>query len=62
MTEDVKALVQLAKKLKKNSVAVDVVNFGEDGENTAKLEAFVEAVNNSDNRCVRIIVCSLDRF
>jgi 26S proteasome regulatory subunit N10 len=47
--EDVKALVKLAKKMKKNSVAVDFVNFGEEGENTEKLEKFIEAVNSGDN-------------
>ncbi|KAF9195169.1 hypothetical protein BGZ51_004596 [Haplosporangium sp. Z 767] len=47
--EDEKTLVKLAKKLKKNNVAVDVVNFGEESENTTKLEAFVAAVNNNDN-------------
>ena len=34
-----KELVKLAKKLKKNAVAVDVVNFGEDAENLEKLQA-----------------------
>ncbi|KAG0224500.1 26S proteasome non-ATPase regulatory subunit 4 [Mortierella sp. GBAus27b] len=47
--EDEKTLVKLAKKLKKNNIAVDVVNFGEEVENTSKLEAFVSAVNNNDN-------------
>ncbi|KAG0372187.1 hypothetical protein BGX24_000592 [Mortierella sp. AD032] len=47
--EDEKTLVKLAKKLKKNNIAVDVINFGEETENTTKLEAFVAAVNNSDN-------------
>lgn len=47
--EDVKALVKLAKKMKKNNVAVDFVNFGEEGENTEKLEKFIEAVNSGDN-------------
>ncbi|CAG8511491.1 12126_t:CDS:2 [Rhizophagus irregularis] len=46
---DEKTLVKLAKKMKKNSVAVDIINFGEEAENTAKLEAFISAVNNSDN-------------
>ena len=31
-------LVKLGKKLKKNSVAMDIVNFGEEAENAAKLE------------------------
>ncbi|KAF9918326.1 hypothetical protein BX616_009341 [Lobosporangium transversale] len=47
--EDEKMLVKLAKKLKKNNIAVDVINFGEEAENTTKLEAFVAAVNNNDN-------------
>ncbi|KAI1309997.1 hypothetical protein EDD11_003915 [Mortierella claussenii] len=47
--EDEKTLVKLAKKLKKNNIAVDVINFGEETDNTTKLEAFVAAVNNNDN-------------
>ncbi|KAF9976825.1 hypothetical protein BGZ73_007733 [Actinomortierella ambigua] len=47
--EDEKSLVRLAKKLKKNNVAVDIVNFGEEAENTTRLEAFVAAVNNNEN-------------
>jgi hypothetical protein len=39
LQDDVKELVKLAKKLKKNAVAVDVVNFGEDAENLEKLQA-----------------------
>jgi 26S proteasome regulatory subunit N10 len=55
MLEDEATLVKLAKKLKKNSIAVDVVNFGQEAENTAKLQAFIEAVNNSDNRYVDLV-------
>ncbi|PKI83291.1 proteasome regulatory particle base subunit rpn10 [Malassezia vespertilionis] len=43
------SLLALAKKLKKNNVAVDVVNFGEDELNQDKLAKFVEAVNSSEN-------------
>ena len=50
--EDEKTLVKLGKKLKKNNVAVDVVNFGEEQENEPKLKAFIEAVNSSDNRYI----------
>ena len=39
------ALVRLGKLLRKNGIAVDVVNFGEDSENSTKLDAFVGAVN-----------------
>lgn len=50
IAEDEKTLVKLAKKMKKNNVAVDFVNFGEtDSDNTAKLQAFIEAINSSDN-------------
>eukprot|EP00761_Pharyngomonas_kirbyi_P011740 gb/GECH01011766.1/.p1 GENE.gb/GECH01011766.1/~~gb/GECH01011766.1/.p1 ORF type:complete len:385 (+),score=156.11 gb/GECH01011766.1/:1-1155(+) len=44
-----KKLVRLGKKLKKNNVAVDIVNFGEESINTEKLEAFINAVNSNDN-------------
>ncbi|KAJ3370533.1 hypothetical protein GGF31_004125 [Allomyces arbusculus] len=47
--ESEKDLVRLGKKLKKNNIAVDIVNFGEDAANTAKLEAFIQAVNSADN-------------
>jgi len=46
------ALVKLGKDLKKNSIAVDVINFGTENAsngNTEKLEAFVSAANSSDN-------------
>lgn len=46
---DEKSLVKLAKKMKKNNVAVDIINFGQDQENTSKLEAFIENVNSGDN-------------
>jgi 26S proteasome regulatory subunit N10 len=47
--EDSNSLVRLAKRLKKNNIAVDVVNFGEEAVNTEKLEAFIAAVNSNDN-------------
>lgn len=49
ITASTEALVRLGKLLKKNSVAVDVINIGLEGENTAKIDAFIEAVNSSDN-------------
>lgn len=55
---DKEELVRLGKRLKKNNVAVDIVNFGEEAENAEKLEAFISAVNSNDNRCI----CSLDSF
>jgi len=45
----VQDLIKLGKKLKKNSVAVDVVSFGEANETAEKLECFVSAANNNDN-------------
>ncbi|CAG8518825.1 11097_t:CDS:2, partial [Scutellospora calospora] len=46
---DKNTLVKLAKRTKKNNIAVDVINFGEEAENTAKLDAFVNAVKSGDN-------------
>lgn len=42
-------MVKLAKKMKKNNIAVDFVNFGEEEENTSKLEAFITNINSADN-------------
>jgi 26S proteasome regulatory subunit N10 len=47
---DEKSLVRLAKKLKKNNVAVDVVSFGEEELNDPLLRTFVDTLNSSDNR------------
>lgn len=47
--EDVETLTKIAKKLKKNNVAVDVVSFGSEEENREKLEAFHAAVNSGNN-------------
>lgn len=46
--EDSKVLVKLAKKMKKNNVAVDFINFGEQ-DNANILHSFIEGVNSSDN-------------
>ncbi|GLT82631.1 hypothetical protein SLE2022_009910 [Rubroshorea leprosula] len=45
---DKKLLEMIGRKLKKNSVALDIVNFGEDDGKTEKLEALLAAVNNND--------------
>lgn len=42
-------LVRLGKMLKKNNVAVDVINVGSEADNTEKIDAFVGAVNSNDN-------------
>ena len=39
------SLVKLAKRLKKNSIAVDIINFGQLEENTEILTQFIDAVN-----------------
>lgn len=47
--ESEKELEKLAKKMKKNNVAIDIINFGEESVNTAKLEKFQSIINNHDN-------------
>ena len=49
ISETKEALVKIAKKLKKNNVAVDTVSFGSEEENAEKLEAFHATVNSNDN-------------
>lgn len=45
---DEKELVKVGKRLKKEKVNVDIVNFGEDQVNTDKLTAFINAINGRD--------------
>jgi len=48
--DDNEELVKVGKNMKKNNVAVDVINFGAEAqENAEKLDAFLSAVNSSDN-------------
>ncbi|BFZ54878.1 proteasome regulatory particle base subunit rpn10 [Savitreella phatthalungensis] len=49
ISDEQDALIRLAKKMKKNSIAVDFINFGEEAVNTAKLEAFIAAIESSQN-------------
>lgn len=49
VVDEPKALSRVGKQLKKNGIAVDVISVGEGEENQAKLEEFVNAVNNSNN-------------
>ncbi|KAL9257431.1 26S proteasome non-ATPase regulatory subunit 4-like protein [Drosera capensis] len=50
VNHDKNALEAIGRKLKKNSVALDVVNFGEEEDSKPeKLEALVSAVNNNDS-------------
>lgn len=46
--DDEADMVKLARRLKKEKVSVDIVNFGEDELNQKKLLDFVEAVNGKD--------------
>lgn len=48
IVEDEKELVKLGKKLRKEKVNVDIVNFGEEGINTEKLTVFINTINASD--------------
>jgi 26S proteasome regulatory subunit N10 len=49
IAENEDELVKLGKKLKKNNVSVDVIDFGGD-DNSLKLEAFINAVNSNGTR------------
>lgn len=48
---DEKSLVRLAKKLKKNNIAIDIVCYGDalEGDVMTVLRAFIENVNSGDN-------------
>ena len=61
---DEKAMVKLAKKLKKNNVAVDVVCYGDSIEESIEdgrtvLKAFVENANNGDNSYGRAFILDI---
>ena len=51
LEEEEKALVKVAKKLKKNNVSIDLVSFGDEASeiNATKLGAFLQAVNSNDS-------------
>ena len=51
---DEKELVKLAKKLKKEKVNVDVVNFGEEVINTEKLAAFIKILDGTASHMVTV--------
>lgn len=52
---DEKELVKQAKRLKKEKVNVDIVNFGENQVNTDKLTAFIDAINGRDGTGSHIV-------
>ena len=45
---DEKEMIKLAKKLKKEKVNIDIVNFGEDESNTDVLNKFVTTINGKE--------------
>lgn len=51
---DEKELIKLAKRLKKEKVNVDVVNFGEEATNTEKLTAFIKALDGTSSHLVTV--------
>lgn len=58
VAEDSKELVKLGKAFKKNNIAVDVINFGDEetqAGNAEKWEAFIEAVTTSENSHLVIV-------
>ncbi|GAM17224.1 hypothetical protein SAMD00019534_003990, partial [Acytostelium subglobosum LB1] len=48
LKETKEELSVLAKRLKKNDIAVDIINFGEESVNVEKLDAFIKDVNKND--------------
>ncbi|EFA85082.1 type A von Willebrand factor domain-containing protein [Heterostelium album PN500] len=48
LKESKEELSQLAKNLKKNDIAVDIINFGEEASNVEKLECFINDVKKND--------------
>ncbi|XP_067656637.1 26S proteasome non-ATPase regulatory subunit 4-like [Haliotis asinina] len=50
-----KELVKMAKKLKKEKVSVDVINFGEEGVNTDKLTTFINTINGKEGTSSHLV-------
>jgi len=55
ISEDEKELVKLAKRLRKEKVNVDVVNFGEEVINTDKLTTFINTLNGTDGTSSHLV-------
>ncbi|KAF2836243.1 hypothetical protein M501DRAFT_996972 [Patellaria atrata CBS 101060] len=56
IAEDEKALVKLAKRMKKSNICIDIIAFGELADDTTKkLEAFQEAIKGGDGSYLAII-------
>jgi len=52
---DEKEIIKVAKRLKKEKVNVDVVNFGEEDINTDKLTVFVNTINGKDGTSSHLV-------
>lgn len=50
-----KELIKLAKKLKKEKVNIDIVNFGEDDSNTEILNKFIETINGKEGTSSHLV-------
>lgn len=55
LASDEKEIIRVAKKLKKESVVLDIVNFGETDENTKLLEVLVNTVNGKDSNASHLV-------
>ncbi|KAK7109919.1 hypothetical protein V1264_013875 [Littorina saxatilis] len=53
--DDDKEIMKTAKKLKKEKVNVDIINFGEEGVNTDKLTTFVNTINGKDGASSHLV-------
>lgn len=58
ITDKREELLKLAKKLKKNSISVDIISFGETNTNAQLLEEFIETVNNSQDESSHLVTVS----
>ncbi|KAI0213759.1 26S proteasome non-ATPase regulatory subunit 4 [Lamellibrachia satsuma] len=56
--EEEKELIKLAKRLKKEKVNVDIVNFGEEAVNTDKLTTFVNTINGKEGSSSHLVTVS----
>lgn len=55
LTTDEKELVKLAKRLKKEKVNVDIVNFGEEATNTGSLTTFINTLNGKEGTSSHLV-------
>jgi len=55
VTSDKGTLVRMGKRLKKNNVAVDIVDFSNDPSNEEKLSQLVSAVNSNDTSHIVVV-------